>query len=113
MIAHVVLFTPRPDLTLEEQRALADAFGRATRAIPAVRRVRLGRLVRHGAGYERAEEAAPAFVAMLEFDDLAGLQAYLAHPAHEGLGPRLRGSVRSLAVYDFEVGGVEFLESIG
>jgi hypothetical protein len=112
MIAHVVLFTPRADLEGEERRALADAFARATRAGPAVRGVRLGRLIRHGAGYEDSEELSPAFIAILEFENLAGLQTYLAHPAHQGLGPRLRGSVRSLAVYDFEVGGLEFLEGI-
>jgi hypothetical protein len=110
LIGHLVLFTPRADLSLEGRRALAAAFARATRAIPSVRGVRVGRLIRHGAAYESA--AAPAFVAIVEFEDLAGLQAYLAHPAHEGLGLRLRESSSAAAVYDFEIGGLDFLSDL-
>jgi hypothetical protein len=110
VIVHLVLFTPRADLSVEDRQALAAAFAQATRAIPSVRGVRVGRLVRHGAGYESA--TAPTFVAMVEFEDLTGLQAYLEHPAHEGLGLRLRESVGGAAVYDFEIGGLDFLADL-
>jgi hypothetical protein len=46
-------------------------------------------------------------VALVDFDDLAGLQAYLRHPAHEELGARFGQSLRSAVVFDFEVGGLE------
>jgi len=44
-----------------------------------------------------------------DFDHLAGLQAYLQHPAHEELGARFGQSVSSALVYDFEAGRVEDL----
>jgi len=112
VIAHLVLFTPRADLPVEERRALAAAFAQAARAIPSVRGVRVGRLIRHGARYESAPAAPPAFAAIIEFDDVAGLRAYLDHPAHEGLGTCLREAVSEAAVYDFEVGGLDFLEDL-
>jgi Stress responsive A/B Barrel Domain len=102
MILHVVLFKPRPDLAPADRAALASAFERATREIPSVRGVRVGRRVRHGAAYEDiAPDAADFFVA-IEFDDLAGLQAYFRHPAHEELGLRFGQSLASALVYDFE-----------
>jgi hypothetical protein len=50
---------------------------------------------------------------MIEFDDLAGLQAYLQHPAHEQLGARFGKSLSAALVYDFEVGGVDALRAGG
>lgn len=58
----------------------------------------------HGASYEPRMTAAADYVAVLEFDDLAGLQAYLRHPAHEELGARFNQSLSSALIYDFEVG---------
>lgn len=108
MVTHLVLMKPRPDLSADDRQALIDAFDRAVRGIPTVRGVRLGRRVTHGAGYE---QFAPAmdYVASIDFDDLAGLQTYLRHPAHEELGARFGQSLSAALVYDFEVGGVEML----
>jgi Stress responsive A/B Barrel Domain len=47
----------------------------------------------------------------IDFDDLAGLQACLRHPAHEKLDARFGESVSSGLVYDFEVGLVDDLTS--
>src|SRR5262245_29412660 len=55
MIAHVILFKPRPDLTPAERDAILDGLSEAAREIPAIRRFRVGRRVRHGLpGYEQA-----------------------------------------------------------
>jgi len=88
MILHVVLFKPRAGLTEPDRLALAAALDRAAREIPTVRGVRVGRRVRHGAGYEATSPDAADYVAILEFDDLDGLQTYLRHPAHQELGTR-------------------------
>lgn len=109
MMLHIVLFKPRPDLTAEGRRALATAFVRAVREIPFVRSVRLGRRVRHGAAYETVSPDAADYAAILEFDDLAGLQAYLRHPAHEELGARFNDSLSAALVYDVEEGSIEEL----
>jgi hypothetical protein len=112
MVAHVVLFTPRADLSSAERHALAAALERAARAIPDVQRVSVGRRVLHGAGYERESTGAVEFVAIVEFRDLQGLHAYLRHPVHEELSQRFRQSLASAQVYDFEGGGVEELERL-
>jgi Stress responsive A/B Barrel Domain len=112
MMSHVVLMTPRPDLSATETRAFIDAFERALRDIPTIRGVRVGRRIRHGAGYEPSQPDVQ-FVAVIDFDDLAGLQMYLRHPAHVELGARFGQSLESGMVYDFEVGGIEALRAGG
>jgi len=106
LISHIVLMTPRADLSLDERAAFIDAFERAIRDIPTIKAVRVGRRVTHGAGYEQLAPDAE-YVAVIDFDTLADLQAYLRHPAHEDLGVRFGQSLRSALVYDFEVGGAE------
>jgi stress responsive alpha/beta barrel protein len=111
MLTHLVLMTPRADLTDAQRWALVEAFERAVREIPTVRRVRVGRRLRHGAGYEQMAAAAAEYIAQIDFDDLAGLQAYLRHPAHDELGARFGQSLSAAVVYDFEVGGIEELRA--
>jgi hypothetical protein len=100
---------PRADLTDVDRAALVAAFERAARAIPTVRAVRIGRRVVHGAAYESSAPDAADYLAIVDFDDLAGLQTYLRHAAHDELGARFRQSVSAATVYDFEVGGLEAL----
>lgn len=110
MISHVVLMKPRSDLAVADGTAFLAAFERAVREIDTVRAVYVGRRVRHGAGYE-ATSPDIEFIAIINFDNLEALQAYLRHPAHQELGTRF-GQVMSLAmVYDCEVGEFEQLES--
>src|SRR5207249_2223122 len=109
MVLHVVLMKPRTDLTPADRRALVAAFDRAIRAIPSVRGVRLGRRLKHGAGYEAATPDSGDYLAIVEFDDVAGLQAYLAHAAHQELGARFGESLSSALVYGFEEGRLEDL----
>jgi hypothetical protein len=71
--------------------------------------VRIGRRVKHGAGYEAIAPDSGDYLAFIEFDDLAGLQAYLAHPAHQELGARFGESLSSALVYDFEAARLEDL----
>jgi len=112
-ISHIVLMNPRVDLSSDERSAFIDAFERAIREIASVRHVRVGRRIVHGAGYEATAPDIAEYIAVIDFDDLAGLQAYLRHPAHEELGARFGQSLRSAVVYDFEVGGVEELRAGG
>ncbi len=107
MVSHVVLFKPRADLPAANREALVAAFERATRVISSVRNVRIGRRVRHGAGYEAGVPDAADYLAIVDFDDLDGLEAYLRHPAHEELAARFYESLSSALIYDFEAGGAE------
>jgi Stress responsive A/B Barrel Domain len=99
-----VLFRPKPDLPKADRDSLAEAFARAIREIPDVRGVRVGRRVTHGAGYEQTAPDLADILIVIDFDDLAGLQAYLRHPAHAELGARFTQASDAALVYDFEVG---------
>ena len=103
MILHLVLFTPRPDLTPTDRDRFARALATALGTIPAIRRYQLGRRVRHGAAYEALTSVDFEFVGLLEFDDEAGLRAYLAHPAHEELGTLFYTFSQAALAYDYEI----------
>ncbi len=102
MVSHVVLMKPRPDLSATDRERLIAAFERAVREIPAVRTVRVGRRIVHGAGYEVRMPDVADYLVTIDFDDAAGLAAYLRHPAHEDLGARFNDSLAGALVYDFE-----------
>jgi stress responsive alpha/beta barrel protein len=110
MILHIVLFKPRPDLTPADREGFVAAFERATREIPTVRGFRVGRRVRHGAAYESTAPDAADYAAIIEFDDLAGLQTYLGHPAHRELGERFGATCSAAMVYDIVESPIEELQ---
>jgi hypothetical protein len=103
MIAHVVLFKPRADLSTEVRQRLADFFEAALRQIPSIRRARVGRRITHGRGYEALMTVDYQFAAVLEFDDVTGLKAYLEHPAHEQLGSQFFEVFEQALMYDFDL----------
>jgi hypothetical protein len=113
MVSHLVLLKPRADLSAAERKALIDAFDTAVRNIPTVREVRIGRRIKHGAGYEHSSPDAGDYLIDIGFDDLAGLQAYLIHPAHADLAARFNQALSAALVYDFEVGGPEMIVALG
>jgi hypothetical protein len=104
MIAHVVLFRPRRDLSPADRETLVSSFSAALRTIPSIRRARVGRRITHGRpGYEQLMRADFPYTAIIEFDDAAGLAAYLAHPAHEQLGEQFFAMFEEALMYDFDV----------
>jgi hypothetical protein len=82
MIAHLVLFRPRADLTQE---------------------ARVGRRVLHGRPYESVMKEDYQYAAVVEFDDVAGLNAYLQHPSHEQLASRFFAAFEQALIYDFDL----------
>lgn len=109
MVSHIVMMKTRPDLSAGDRGRLVAAFERAVRDIPTVRDVHVGRRIRHGAGYEAGMPDTADYFVMIEFENLAGLTAYLRHPAHEDLGVRFNDSVAAALVFDFEGVGLERL----
>ena len=103
MITHIVLFTPRPGLPPHERAALVDVLRSALRSIPSIRHARVGRRVTHGRPYEQAMRVNYEFAALLEFDDVPGLKAYLEHPAHHTLATRFFSVVDEALMYDFDL----------
>ena len=103
MLFHVVLFRLRPDLSAPETSDLIRAVEDAHRTIPSIRRFHVGRRIVHGAGYEALMRESLDYAAVIEFDDLRGLQDYLEHPSHRALGPRFMQSFESSVIFDYEM----------
>jgi len=103
MIAHVILFRPRADLSSEARQALIGLVEKALGSIPSIRTWHVGRRVVLGHAYETREQADYPYVAILEFDDASALGAYLEHPAHVELAARFYAAVDDALVYDFEM----------
>ena len=103
MIVHIVMFRPRPGLPDSDRHGLADALGEALREIPSIRRARIGPRVTHGRGYEALMHVDYQYLALLEFDDVAGLKAYLEHPAHDALAARFFAAFEEALMYDFDL----------
>jgi hypothetical protein len=110
VIAHVVLFKPRADLTVDDRVGFLAALKRAVREIPAIRHVRVGRRVRIGADYDRLTAGTADFLAVIEFEDLEALRAYLSHPVHDELGRHFNTSLEAAQVYDFELVAADQLD---
>lgn len=104
MIAHVVLFRPRADMTDTDRQRLLDDLTAAVAAIPEIRRLRIGRRMVHGLpGYERAMLEDFEYAALVEFDDVAGLRGYLTHPSHAAVARHFTGSSVVALAYDYEL----------
>jgi hypothetical protein len=112
VVWHVVMMKPRADVSPRDRADFAAAFERAVREIPTVRQVHIGTRVTHGAAYESGMPDSADVLAAIEFDDVAGLQAYLRHPAHDAVGAMFGKLLSSALVYDFEVSGIEALQKI-
>ena len=102
MIAHVVLFRPKPSLSDEERQALIASLRKAVDGIPSIARASIGRrILLNRPGYESLMAENYEFAAILEFNTEADLRAYLDHPAHAELGARLFTSAAAVLAYDF------------
>lgn len=84
-----------------------DALSAAAREIPTVQRFQVGARVTHGAAYEKLLPHDFPFAAIIQFEDLAGLQAYLGHRVHERLAELFYALQESALVYDYRVNAVE------
>jgi len=103
MLLHVVLFDPKTDVTDRQHGALLASIADAARAIPSVRRFDVGRRLAGGPVYQANADGDFAFIAIVGFDDRAGLDAYLSHPAHAALGRLFRETQARALVYDYEM----------
>lgn len=103
MTLHLVLFRPRPDVTDAEREDLLEAMRAAAREIPSVRRFRVGAHVAAPPTYVLGGFPSFPYVALLEFDDEAGLHEYLAHPRHLALGARFNAAAEAALIYDYTI----------
>jgi hypothetical protein len=103
VLQHIVLFRPKLGISESDRAAMFAALNAAASEIPTVRRFQVGARVTHGAAYEKLMLHDFPFAAIIEFNDLAGLQAYLRHPAHERLGQLFYELQEAALAYDYEI----------
>ncbi len=104
MIAHLVLFNPKPEATSSQLRSFAKAISTACREIPSITRVCVGKRIVVDAGYARNfGEKTYKYAAEFEFVDIAALREYLHHPRHQELGRMFWEICDSTAVLEVEL----------
>ena len=113
MIAHIVLFRPKPSMTTEQRATMIDALRRAVDGIPQIKRFTIGkRILLNRPGYETQMAEHYEYSAILEFDSESDLRAYLDHPAHDALGKMLFTSADAVLAYDFTSVATEELSKL-
>ena len=101
MVAHVVLLKLRATMSDDDREALLESMRVAFTGIPEIRRVRIGKRILLGRGYETQMAEHFEYSAIIEFDSEAVLRVYLDHPQHQELGRRFFESVDAAMVYDY------------
>lgn len=104
MFAHILMFTPKPDLSDEKKRSFARVFRRAVQEIPSVQRAVVGRSHVTAATYgTQLGLKTYEYAAVLEFDDKQGLVDYLNHDAHRELGKMFWDVCEETAIVDCDL----------
>ena len=103
MVVHIVLFRPKANLSGIEQKALLASIEHAAANIPSVRRFRIGKTVANPPSYQLQGFPDLPYLAVVEFDDRAGLEEYLEHQLHGDLGRRFNDSLEAALIYDYEL----------
>jgi len=107
MLTHLVLFRPKPGLTAADAAMLIGALEAAAAGIAGVRRFLVGRQTPSPPRYAAGAPPDFPYLALVEVDDRAALDAYLAHPAHQALGAAFNASLGAALVYDFDTEDVD------
>ncbi len=96
MIAHVVLFRLRPELSPEEVAAFVAQAREVLGPIPGVKNLRVG------AGLGVKAEVDHPVALLMEFEDEDALQGYQVHPEHQRFVHEIAGPVEDdKRVYDY------------
>lgn len=112
MVAHVVLLRVKPSLSEHDREALLESMRVAFTGIPEITRVRIGRRILIGRGYETQMAEHFEYSAIIEFASEAGLRTYLDHPQHQELGRRFFESVDAALVYDYTLVDAEHVREL-
>ena len=102
MIAHVVLFRPKADLSDAQRRVLVEALHNALDGIAAIKRARVGHRRTLGRLYDRHNAQEFPFLLLLEFETESALHTYLDHPVHRALGEQFYVAADGALAFDFE-----------
>lgn len=86
MIAHIVLFEPKPGITNDQKRSFAQLLRVCARDIPSVKRAIVGPISQNNT-VDRLliGDKTYSFAAVFEFEDRGGLESYFTHESHRQL----------------------------
>ena len=112
MVAHVVLLKLRQTMSADDRESLLEAMRVAFSGISEIRRVRIGKRMLIGRGYETQMAEHFEYSAIIEFDSEADLRAYLDHPQHQELGRRFFESADAALVYDYTLVDAEHVREL-
>jgi hypothetical protein len=108
VIAHIVLFEPKPELTEGERRQFLATLRTAVSRIPEIKTARVGRTLSFLQMPENIIGLKTySFAAILEFEDAANLQGYLQHPEHNPVREAFWKACSATLIVDVAVGDVE------
>jgi hypothetical protein len=103
MIAHIVLFTPKPEVAADVVRSFAQSVLDVCGSVPSIQRAMIGKAVAIDPGYQRSMGLTTyKFAAVLEFADREALLDYLKHPKHGTLGRLFWEICESTAVVEVD-----------
>lgn len=103
MILHLVLYEPKPGLSEADISQFKAVVVDACTAIPTIRQVRTGRTIDLGLGYKnRSSGGNFGYIAVFEFESVAGLKDYLTHPAHAALAEQFWKHCERTMILDVE-----------
>lgn len=95
MITHIVLFKFKPETTEEQILQLAEGLGGLPEVIEEIREFRFGRdVLRTERSYDLG--------LVSSFDDLAALQRYQVHPAHQRVVAHVKAIASSVVAVDYQ-----------
>jgi hypothetical protein len=104
VIAHIVLFEPRPDLSREARQSFLTAIRDAVAAIEEVKAAEIGRIVSIGQMTDNNYgHSTYSYAALFRFDSEAALGRYLSHPAHDTLRTLFWQSCAATLIADVEL----------
>jgi hypothetical protein len=103
MIAHIVLFQPKKELSAEATQLFVDTLTKGFREIPGIRWVRVGKKMEDGVAYAQELGHTPySHAAVLEFSDRDTFVRYLEHPAHIAIGRQFWEACASTLILDVQ-----------
>ena len=104
MVAHIVLFNPKSELTAEQRQSFAQSVRDSVRRIGRIQRAMIGRAVAVAPQYDRTfGDKTYEYAAVLEFERAEDLLDYLNHPVHRELGRLFWENCGSAVVMEAEL----------
>jgi hypothetical protein len=104
VVAHIVLFNPKRELTTDERQSFAQSIRASVRRIGGVQRALIGRAIAVTPQYDRTfGDKTYEYAAVLEFPDPTALRDYLNHPAHRELGRLFWDNCESAVVMEADL----------